>query len=70
MYRELNKLSEYIYIYTFTYQKTLFHTLLLLNFETAKSHQCVLKATLEHLKLSRSKHFNILRIYPTGPAML
>ena len=61
MQSELNKFSEYTY--TFKYQKTLFHTLLLLIFKTVESHQCILKATLEHLKLSTSEHFNLLGIY-------
>ena len=30
-------------IYTFTYQKTLLHTLLLLPFKIVKSFQCILK---------------------------
>ena len=30
-------------VYTFTYQKTLFHTFLLLVFQTIKSFQCNLK---------------------------
>ena len=61
MYSELNKLSEYIY--TFAYQKTLLRALLLLNFKNGKSNQCILKGTLEHLKLSTSKHFDLLRVY-------
>ena len=61
MQSELNKFSEYIH--TFTYQKTLLHTLLLLIFKTVESHQCIFEATLEHLKLSTSKHFNLLGIY-------
>ena len=48
MQSELIKFSEYTYI--FKYQKTLFHTLLLLILKTVESHQCILKATLEHLK--------------------
>ena len=43
MQSELNKCSEYIY--TFNYQKTLLHTLLLLIFKTVETHQCILKAT-------------------------
>ena len=62
MQSELNKFSEHIC--TFKYQKTLFHTLLLLIFKTVESHQCILKATLERLKLSTSEHFNLLGIYP------
>ena len=49
MQSELNKFSEYIY--TFKYQKTLFHTLMLLIFKTVESHQCILKATLEQANI-------------------
>ena len=34
---------------------------LLLNFKAAESHLFILKATLEDLKLSTSKHFNLFR---------
>ena len=39
----LNKLSEYIYIYTFTCKKTLLYTYLLLVFKIVESLQCILK---------------------------
>ena len=39
-----NKLSEYIY--TFTYQKALLHTRLLLVFEVVESLQCILNTKL------------------------
>ena len=70
MQSKLNTFSEYKY--TFKYQKTLFHTLLLVIFKTVESHQCIImyKATLENLKVSTRKHFNLLGSIPTGPAML
>ena len=61
MHSELNKLSEYIN--TFTYLKTLLHTLLQFNSKIGESHQCIPNITLEHLKLSTIKHFNLLGIY-------
>ena len=39
MYSVLSKLSE---MYTFAYQKTLFHRLFLLAFKIAESRQCIL----------------------------
>ena len=41
MYSVLNTLSEYIY--TFTYKKTLLHTLLLLVFKIVESFKSILK---------------------------
>ena len=47
MYSVLNKLSQYVYI--FTYQKTILHALLLLGFKIVESLRCVFK---EFQKLS------------------
>ena len=47
-------------IYTFTYQKTLLHTLLLLVFKIVESLQCILKACYQSLLLSETKIKTIL----------
>ena len=46
MHGALNKLSDYIYIYIFTYQKTLLHTLLLLLFKIVERLQYILNAAV------------------------
>ena len=43
MYSILNKLSEYIYIYTFSISKKLVHVLCLLVFKIVESPQCILR---------------------------
>ena len=61
MYSVMYKLSEYIYTYnihTFTYQKALLHTLLLLVFKIVGSLQSILKVITtksKHDKNFRSK---------------